>query len=131
MLKIIEKNFLDDDFIIKPFASNINIHDNIYFKKNDVYYFGNYQKKKINQIRKKINSNKKRIIKAIEKGTYFIIHGNSIELFNNSFKSENINLFNAYEEKKVKKRKKVKFVNDLNFGINSLNFRYKNLICFK
>ena len=131
MLKIIEKNFLEDDFIIKPFASNINIHDNIYFKKNDVYYFGNYQKNKINQIRKKINSNKKRIIKAIEKGTYFIIHGNSIELFNNSFKSENINLFNAYEEKKVKKRKKVKFVNDLNFGINSLNFRYKNLICFK
>jgi len=31
--KIIEKDFLDDDFIIKPFAINININDKIYFSK--------------------------------------------------------------------------------------------------
>ena len=124
MIKIIEKEFLDDNFIIKPFTSNIKINENIYFKKDDTYYFGNY-------IKEKINKNKKRIISAIENGTTIIIHGNSIELFNNSFKACNINLFTAYDDKKLFKRKKVKFVNDLNYGINSLNFKYKNLICFK
>ena len=74
---------------------------------------------------------KKRIISAIENGTTIIIHGNSIELFNNSFKACDINLFTAYDDKKIFKRKKVKFVNDLNHGINSLNFKYKNLISFK
>ena len=131
MIKIIEKEFLDDNFIIKPFASNIKISENIYFKKDDTYYFGNYKKDKLYYIKEKINKNKKRIISAIENGTTIIIHGNSIELFNNSFKACNINLFTAYDDKKLYKRKKVKFVNDLNYGINSLNFKYKNLICFK
>lgn len=131
MIKIIEKEFLDDDFIIKPFASNIKLCKNIYFNKEDTYYFGNYKEDKINLIKEKINKNKKRIIKAIENGTTIIIHGNSIDLFNNSFKACDINLFTAYDEKKRFKRKKVKFVNDLNYGINSLNFKYKNLICFK
>lgn len=131
MIKIIEKEFLDDNFIIKPFASNIKINENIYFKKDDTYYFGNYKKDKLSYIKEKINKNKKRIISAIENGTTIIIHGNSIELFNNSFKTCNINLFTAYDDKKLFKRKKVKFVNDLNYGINSLNFKYKNLICFK
>ena len=131
MIKIIEKEFLDDNFIIKPFASNIKISENIYFKKDDTYYFGNYKKDKLNYIKEKINKNKKRIISAIENGTTIIIQGNSIELFNNSFKACNINLFTAYDDKKLFKRKKVKFVNDLNYGINSLNFKYKNLICFK
>ena len=131
MIKIIEKEFLDDNFIIKPFASNIKISENIYFKKDDTYYFGNYKKDKLNYIKEKINKNKKRIISAIENGTSIIIHGNSIELFNNSFKACDINLFTAYDDKKIFKRKKVKFVNNLNYGINSLNFKYKNLICFK
>lgn len=131
MIKIIEKEFLDDNFIIKPFASNIKISENIYFKKDDIYYFGNYKKDKLSYIKEKINKNKKRIISAIENGTTIIIHGNSIELFNNSFKACNINLFTAYDDKKLFKRKKVMFVNDLNYGINSLNFKYKNLICFK
>ena len=96
MIKIIEKEFLDDNFIIKPFASNIKISENIYFKKDDTYYFGNYKKDKLNYIKEKINKNKKRIISAIENGTTIIIHGNSIELFNNSFKACNINLFTAY-----------------------------------
>lgn len=131
MIKIIEKEFLDDDFIIKPFASNIKLCKNIYFNKKDTYYFGNYKEDKINLIKEKINKNKKRIIKAVENGTSIIIHGNSIDLFNNSFKACDINLFTAYDDKKIFKRKKVKFVNDLNYGINSLNFKYKNLICFK
>ena len=46
MIKIIEKEFLDDNFIIKPFTSNIKINENIYFKKDDTYYFGNYKKDK-------------------------------------------------------------------------------------
>ena len=43
IVKIIEKDFLDDDFIIKPFASNICINENIYFNKKNTYYFGNYK----------------------------------------------------------------------------------------
>ena len=131
MIKIIEKEFLDDNFIIKPFASNIKINENIYFKKDDTYYFGNYKKDKLNYIKEKINKNKKRIISAIENGPHIIIHRQSLESFNNSFKDCNINLFTAYDDKKLFKRKKVKFVNDLNYGINSLNFKYKNLIWFK
>ena len=43
MIKVIEKDFLDDDFIIKPFTKNINLKDNIYFSKDNIYYFGNYK----------------------------------------------------------------------------------------
>lgn len=130
MIKIIEKEFLDDDFIIKPFASDININDNIYFTKNNTYYFGNYKDDKKDYIKNKINRNKKRIINAIENGTNFIIHGNSIELFNNSFKANDINLFTAYHKKNII-RKNIKKINDLKIGIDSFYFRYKNLICFK
>ncbi len=132
MIKIIEKDFLDDDFIIKPFASNINLNDKIYFSKKDTYYFGNYKDDKIHKIKEKLKKNKRRIIKAIENGTNFIIHGNSIDIFNNSFKYNDINLFTAYDNKKnIIKKKNVKYINDLNNGIDSLDFRYKNLICFK
>ena len=72
MIKIIEKDFLDDDFIIKPFARNIKINENIYFKKDDTYYFGNYKSDKLSHIKEKINKNKKRIISAIENGTTII-----------------------------------------------------------
>lgn len=132
MIKIIEKDFLDDDFIIKPFASNINLNDKIYFSKKDTYYFGNYKDDKIHKIKEKLKKNKKRIIKAIENGTNFIIHGNSIDIFNNSFKYNDINLFTAYDNKRnIIKKKTVKYINDLTNGIDSLDFRYKNLICFK
>ena len=60
MIKIIEKEFLDDDFIIKPFASNIKINENIYFKKDDTYYFGNYKSDKLSHIKEKINKNQKK-----------------------------------------------------------------------
>ena len=68
MIKIIEKEFLDDNFIIKPFTSNIKINENIYFKKDDTYYFGNYKKDKLNYIKEKINKNKK-IKKGVDKDT--------------------------------------------------------------
>ena len=131
MIKVLEKDYLEDKFIIKQFLYNIKIKENIFFDKKDTYYFGNYKEEKLDIIKQKVNKNKKRIISAIENGTTIIIHGNSIELFNNSFKACNINLFTAYDDKKLFKRKKVKFVNDINYGINSLNFKYKNLICFK
>lgn len=130
MIKIIEKDFLDDNFIFKAFTSNMSINDKITFKKNNIYYFGNYKENKLNIIKNKIYKNKKSLLNAIERGVTFIIHGNSIELFNNNFKSTGINLFTAYEEKNIFKRKN-KNINDLKLGINSLNFRYKNLICFK
>lgn len=142
MIKIIEKDFLDDDFIIKPFASNINVNDKLYFSKNNTYYFGNYKEDRLPEIKNKISKNRKRLIRAIENGVRFIIHGNSINIFNNSFKSKDINLFTAYDKKNVKirfnklkltkrKNKNILIINDLNDGIDSLNFRYKNLICFK
>lgn len=142
MIKIIEKDFLNDDFIIKAFTSNIDIKENIYFSKNNVYYFGNYKDDKINIIKEKILKNKKRIINAIENNVTFIIHGNSINLFNNNFKMNEINLFTAYEKKsinimfkKLKFRKKgsrrITRINNLNHGVDTLNFKYKNLLCFK
>lgn len=131
MIKVIEKDFLNDDFIIKPFTSNIGINDNIYFSKNNTYYFGNYKEDKLKTIKNKVIKNKKRIINAIENGTKFIIHGNSIDIFNNSFKATDINLFTAYDKKVFKKNSKFKNVFDLNNGIDTLNFKYKNLICFK
>ena len=131
MIKIIEKDFLDDDFIIKPFANNICINENIYFNKKDTYYFGNYKEDKINLIKDKINKNKRRIIKAIENNITFIIHGNSIDIFNNSFKANDINLFTAYSKKEKTKKDYIKKVDNLNLGIDTLNFKYKNLTCFK
>ena len=142
MIKVIEKDFLDDDFIIKPFTKNINLKDNIYFSKDNIYYFGNYKQDKINDIKEKILKNKKRIINAIEHNITFIIHGNSIDLFNNSFKTKDMNLFTAYDKKtikilfkklKIKKRKnkKIEKIYDLKKDIDTLNFKYKNLLCFK
>ena len=142
MIKIIEKDLLEDDFIIKAFTKNIELKDKIFFSKNDIYYFGNYKKDKLNIIKKKILKNKKSIINAINKGVKFIIHGNSIDIFNNNFNKNEFNLFTAYEKKdlkikrkklKVKKRKQNKYivVNNLKKGIDTLNFRYKNLICIK
>ena len=142
MIKVIEKDFLDDDFIIKPFTKNINLKDNIYFSKDNIYYFGNYKQDKINDIKEKILKNKKRIINAIEHNITFIIHGNSIDLFNNSFKTKDMNLFTAYDKKTIKilfkklkikkiKNNKIAIICDLKKGIDTLNFKYKNLLCFK
>ena len=142
MIKVIEKDFLDDNFIIKAFTENISLKDNIYFSKENIYYFGNYKENKIDDIKKKILKNKKRIINAIERNVTFIIHGNSIDLFNNTFKKEDMNLFTAYDKKsfnitfkKLKLRKKenknlIK-IDDLKKGVDTLNFKYKNLLCFK
>ena len=131
MIKIIEKELLNDNFIIKPFASNIKINDNIYFSKENIYYFGNYKEDKLEIIKNKIKKNKNRIYKAIENGVKFIIHGNSIEIFNNSFKAKDINLFTAYEKKRLIKKRYIKEINNLKKGSDTLNFKYKNLICFK
>lgn len=131
MIKVLEKEFLNDNFILKAFTSNIKINDNIYFSKQDTYYFGNYKEDKINEIKEKLKKNKKRIIKAVENGTCFIIHGNSIDIFNNSFKSDDINLFTAYDKKRVINKRLIRKIDNLKIGIDCFNFKYKNLICFK
>ncbi len=142
MIKIIEKDFLNDKFIIKSFADNIKLNDNLYFSKKNTYYFGNYKEDKINNVKAKIIKNKKRIIKAIENNVPFIIHGNSIDIFNNNFKKDDMNLFTAYDKKSVcikfkrlkfkkKKNKNIIMINNLKKGIDTLNFKYKNLLCFK
>lgn len=131
MIKILEKDFLKDNFIIKPFAKNISLSDNIYFSKNNIYYFGNYKEEHLDDIKNKIIKNKKRIIKAIENNVTFIIHGNSIDIFNNSFKHNDINLFTAYNKKRLFNKNKITKVNNIKIGIDTLNFKYKNLLCFK
>jgi len=140
MIKVLEKDFLNDSFIIKEFADNISIKDNFKFNSNNIYYFGNYKEDKLNTIKKKIINNKKSIKNAIEKGAKFIITGNSVSLFNNNFNINDINLFNLYNEKdfkrknnklrykKKKKNNKIYLFNNLN-SISYDNFRYKNLIC--
>ena len=143
MIKIIEKELLDDKFIIKPFASNINLNDNIHFSKDNIYYFGNYKKESLNKIKNKLMKNKRRLIKAIELGVRFIICGNSMELFNNQFNTSSLNIYTCFDETKFKKRfKKLKIKNkrcnnkmlnvyDLKKGIPCPNFKYKNLLCIK
>ena len=141
MIHVIEKDYLDDDFIISEYINNISINSNIYFNKKDVYYFGNYKEDKINIIERKLISNKKNIINAIEKGCKILIHGNSIDLFNNHFNHKKLNIFTCYDDKSLRISKnniKIKnkysnyitYVNDINKPINNINFRYKNLICF-
>ena len=107
MIKVLEKDFLNDSFIIKEFADNISIKDNFKFNSNNIYYFGNYKEDKLNTIKKKIINNKKSIKNAIEKGAKFIITGNSVSLFNNNFNINDINLFNLYNEKDFKRKKRI------------------------
>ena len=128
MIKVLEKDLLDDDFIIKAFFKNIKLNQKINFNKDCIYYFGNYKENELEKIKRKITNNKKAIKKAVEKGVRIIIHGNSIELFNNSFNHKDINLFTYANNKKGKKIIKV---NNLDKVITYPNFRYKNLICIK
>ena len=137
MIKVLEIDYLEDNFINKKLVSNININDKLIFKKENIYYFGNYNEDNLDIIRKKILHNKKNIINAIEKGIKFIITGNSYELFNNDFKNNSLNLYTCYDKnifkhkriKNIKASTKLKQVNDLNTGIDSQNFKYKNMIC--
>lgn len=142
MIIAIEKNNLDDDFIVKTFIKNMNINNRLNFNKDDIYYFGNYNKDMLNKIEKKLINNKKSLIKAIESGTKFLIYGNSIDIFNNSFKRNKLNIFTVYDNKNInirnnkmkvknKYNKSIKQVYGLNIASDNINFRYKNLVCFK
>ena len=130
MIKVLEQEYLDDKFLEKNFISNIDINDRLYFSKENIYYFGNYKKEKLEIVKRKINKNKKNIINAVENNIKFIICGNSIELFNNSFNINNIKLFTAYK-KNIFTSKKIKKIDNIKRGIDTFNFKYKNLICFK
>lgn len=143
MLKVLEKDLLDDKFIIKEFASNIKSSDKLLFNKKDIYYFGNYKEESLDIIRKKLLRNKKRLINAIEQGVKIIISGNSFDLLNNSFNSNDINLYTSYNPNNFRKRinkikfkkrsktNKLKTIYDISKPITSENFRYKNFICIK
>ena len=135
MIKAIAKELLDDDYIIKEYVENLNINDRLLFNKNNIYYFGNYKEDELNKIEQKLIRNRKSLIKAIDKGVRFIICGNSINIFNNSFKANKLNIFTAYNIKLKRKRiytnksNDIKLVYNLNTPIDSINFKYKNLIC--
>lgn len=143
MIKILEQDLLDDKFIIKGFTSNISLNDKLYFNKDDIYYFGNYKTEELDKVKKKLISNKKRLIKAIEQGVKIIVSGNSCELLNNSFRSKDLNIYTSYNPNNFKKginklrfknrckNTKLKTVYDINAPINSENFRYKNFLCIK
>ncbi len=140
MIKVLEKDFLEDEFVSKQFVNNISLKEKINFEKNNIYYFGNYDPNKIKLIKEKLIRNKKNIKKAIEKNVKIIVCGNSIDIFNNNFNSKELNLFTCFNKKLFKKGlKKIKFkkninddfkkVDDLNKVIDTNNFRYKNLFC--
>lgn len=143
MIKVIEKELLEDDFIISSLTKNINLNEVIYFSKNDIYYFGNYKNDALIKIKNKLIKNKKRIVKAIENGVRFIVHGNSIDIFNNTFNHNDINLFTSYNPNEFKKQisklrlrtkykyNKIKKVNNIKEAIPSESFLYKNFLCIK
>ncbi len=141
MIKVFEKDYLDDTLIKNYRASNIGINDRINFNSKDIYYFGNYQQDKLKYIRKKLIRNYKNIKRAVERKTKIIITGNSCNLFNSTFKSgSSISLFVAYDPKRFKRAKlsrfirinqvrktEIKKIGSLNGVISSENFFYKNL----
>lgn len=141
MIIALEKKYLDDNFVEKYFLNNLNINDKLIFNKNNIYYFGNYKKENINIIKEKLIKNRKNIIRAIENNVKFIITGNSYDIFNNSFKPNNLNIFTSYNDKmfknyinkliikKDKSNNKLLIINNLNKGINNKNFKYKNFLC--
>ncbi len=125
MICVLEKDLLDDKFIDKRFIKDISTNERILFNNKNIYYFGNYKKDSLNIIKDKLLKNKRNIINAIERNIKIIITGNSIDLFNNTFKYKDINLFTAYN-----KSNKFRILNDLKKGLDTYNFKYKNLICF-
>lgn len=143
MIKVLEQDYLQDDFINKQFVSNIKSYERLKFTKNNIYYFGNYTKEGLSLIKQKLIKNKNAIKRAIENNVKFIICGNSTQLFNNSFNHNDLNIFTSYNKnifkrkikgikfKKNKSNKKIKSISNLNNVIDEENFRYKNLICIK
>lgn len=141
MIIVLESNHLKDKFINKNFISNINVKDKITFKKDNIYYFGNYTKEGLDIVKKKLLRNKKTIIKAIENNIKIIVCGNSIELFNNNFNNNNLNLYTNYNPRSFKKRfnklkiknktnnLSIKNVYSLDKVIEASNFKYKNFLC--
>lgn len=143
MIKVIEEELLDDNFINKQFINNIKKDEKMYFSKDNIYYFGNYKKEAIDIIKKKLLKNKKAIKRAIENNVKFIICGNSTELFNNNFNHKDLNIYTCYNKNNFKskikgikfryfkKYNKLKYIDNINKTIDSESFRYKNLICIK
>lgn len=143
MIKVMEKDLLEDNFINKKLITNISKEEKIYFSKDNIYYFGNYTNEGLKIIKQKLLKNKKAIKKAIENNIKFIISGNSIDIFNNSFNHKDLNIYTCYNKKNFKNKikgikfryfkryNKLKHVSDLNNCVDSENFRYKNLVCAK
>ena len=129
MIKIIEMEYLDDNFINTSFCKNISLNEKITFSKGNIYYFGNYKEDKIELIKKKLIKNRKNLLNAIQNNVKFIISGNSFEMFNNSFKPYDLNIYTNYS--KSKHSNKIIYIDDLKKGIEGNIFKYKNLICIK
>ena len=129
MIKIIEMEYLDDNFINTSFCKNISLNEKITFSKGNIYYFGNYKEDKIELIKKKLIKNRKSLLNAIQNNVKFIISGNSFEMFNNSFKPYDLNIYTNYN--KSKHSNKIRYIDDLKKGIEGNVFKYKNLVCVK
>lgn len=141
MIKVLEAEYLNDNFIDKKFVSSLGINDKISFSKENIYYFGNYEEDKIPMIKNKLIRNKKSMLKAIEAGVRFIVCGNSVEMFNNDFKTNGLNIYTFYNPslfkrrlnhviiKKDKYKNEIKTVRGLDKVICAVNFKYKNFLC--
>src|SRR5574344_1189477 len=129
MIKVVEKDYLQDDFINKQFINNINIKDKITFSKDDIYYFGNYDEDKIKLIKKKLLSNKKSIIRAIKNDVKFIICCNSFDMFNNHFNNKAFIKINKLLIRKHYKDNIINKIDNLDMVSDTNNFRYKNTYC--
>ena len=105
MIRVLEKDFLNDSFIQKVCTKNICLNDRMNFNNKDIYYCGNYSDDKIDLIKNKLLKNKKRIINAIENNAKFIVCGNSYDILNNSFNKSDLNIYTAYNKKMFKKRR--------------------------
>ena len=70
---------------IKPIVHYLSLEDNIDFTKYDIFYLGSGSHPSFELVRKDILKYKKAIKEAIKQNKFFIVTGNSLDLFGRSF----------------------------------------------
>lgn len=118
-VRALKKHFEDNG--IKTEISFLTINDKIDFNKYDIYYMGMGSELSERLVIKDIIKYKKEIKKAIENNKYFIVTGNSYEIFGkyitdfDDVKLETLGIFDYY----TKVIKTTEYTNQNNFRIAS------------